>query len=178
MAEKIHRYEGQALEVTWDQNRCIHMGECVQRLPAVFDPQKKPWIAPNEAAAEELADCGVVLAVRVVLAQEAFNRAVQTNVFCVHTKDAGEQEEQEEHSLRPVDDEQIEPFHNKGRGGCATRPYSLEGHIGNRRPVREARPEGRDRGQPVAKVGNPDRPGYRATKICSVRVAALPIWRG
>lgn len=56
MAEKIHRYEGKALEVTWNQNRCIHMGECVRRLPEVFDPEKRPWITPDEAAADELAE--------------------------------------------------------------------------------------------------------------------------
>lgn len=56
MAEKIHRYEGKAIEVTWDQERCIHMGECVKGLPGVFDPQKKPWIQPDSADAEELAE--------------------------------------------------------------------------------------------------------------------------
>ena len=77
---------------------------------------------PNFIAAKELAHFVVVPAVRVVLAEATFDRAVQTKVFCVQAKNTGEQEEKNEEGLRPGDDEQIEPFHNRGRGGFETRP--------------------------------------------------------
>lgn len=56
MAKKAHLYEGQNLRVTWDQERCIHMGACVQGLPTVFDPKKRPWIVPDAAEAEQLVE--------------------------------------------------------------------------------------------------------------------------
>lgn len=41
--------------VTFDSTRCIHARECVRGLPAVFDPKARPWIAPANAGADELA---------------------------------------------------------------------------------------------------------------------------
>jgi CDGSH-type Zn-finger protein/uncharacterized Fe-S cluster protein YjdI len=54
--QKIHRYEGDALTVLFDSARCIHSEECVHGLPAVFDPQHKPWVDPNAARADETAE--------------------------------------------------------------------------------------------------------------------------
>ena len=44
MADKLHRYSGEAIEVTYSVKRCIHAAECVKGLPAVFDPGRKPWV--------------------------------------------------------------------------------------------------------------------------------------
>lgn len=56
MKEDIHQYSGEDIEVSYDVKRCIHARECVMGLPDVFDPDKRPWIDPDNAAADELAD--------------------------------------------------------------------------------------------------------------------------
>lgn len=53
--KKIYSYEGSSLVVSWDRMRCIHAAECVHRLPAVFDPDRRPWIEPDRESAEEVA---------------------------------------------------------------------------------------------------------------------------
>ena len=53
--KKRHRYEGQDIALTYDARRCIHAGECVRGLPAVFDPARRPWVVPDEADPNEVA---------------------------------------------------------------------------------------------------------------------------
>lgn len=48
-------YRGSKIEVTYDEDVCIHAGECVGGLPHVFDVTKDPWITPDGASAEEVA---------------------------------------------------------------------------------------------------------------------------
>lgn len=48
-------YEGPGIRVTYDAARCIHAAECVRGLPAVFDPDRRPWIEPTAAPAAEVA---------------------------------------------------------------------------------------------------------------------------
>lgn len=48
------RYTGERVHVTFDGPRCIHAAECVRGLPAVFDRNRRPWILPDGAPAEEL----------------------------------------------------------------------------------------------------------------------------
>lgn len=52
----VHRYEGKDIVIHYDAKRCIHAAECVRGLPTVFDPQAKPWVQPDNASAEELAE--------------------------------------------------------------------------------------------------------------------------
>ncbi|MEX1270678.1 MAG: CDGSH iron-sulfur domain-containing protein [Balneolaceae bacterium] len=56
MQKRIIKYKGKEITVQYDVNRCIHARKCVEGLPDVFDPKKKPWITPDEASAENLAD--------------------------------------------------------------------------------------------------------------------------
>lgn len=49
------RYTSDAITVTFVAPRCIHAAECVRRLPAVFDKNRRPWILPSNAAADEIA---------------------------------------------------------------------------------------------------------------------------
>jgi uncharacterized Fe-S cluster protein YjdI len=51
----VKRYEGQAIEVTYDSARCLHAAECVRGLPPVFDTAKRPWIDPDGADADAVA---------------------------------------------------------------------------------------------------------------------------
>lgn len=53
MADK--RYTGRSIDVTYNLSRCVHAAECVRGLPAVFDTAQRPWIQPDEAAAEDIA---------------------------------------------------------------------------------------------------------------------------
>ncbi|WP_224332190.1 CDGSH iron-sulfur domain-containing protein [Haloprofundus halobius] len=56
MKEEIHNYTGEGIEVSYDVRRCIHARECVRGLPAVFDPDRRPWIDPNNADADDIAE--------------------------------------------------------------------------------------------------------------------------
>ncbi len=56
MKEKLYEYAGEDVTVSYDLKRCIHAAECVKGLPGVFDPAKKPWVAPDEASAGALTE--------------------------------------------------------------------------------------------------------------------------
>ena len=56
MDEKIYTYKSDDITVRYDLKRCIHAKECVKGLRKVFDPNKRPWIQPDEASAEQIAN--------------------------------------------------------------------------------------------------------------------------
>ena len=56
MESKIFTYESDGITVTWDQTRCIHAAACVQGLPNVFDPDRRPWIDPDRADADAIVE--------------------------------------------------------------------------------------------------------------------------
>jgi len=56
MADKLRTYSSDEIDVTWSQKRCIHAGECVRGLPAVFDVEKRPWIQPDQADGDTVAE--------------------------------------------------------------------------------------------------------------------------
>jgi uncharacterized Fe-S cluster protein YjdI len=47
-------YEGREVDVSFDPEVCIHAGNCVRGLPAVFDAKRKPWILPDAADVDEV----------------------------------------------------------------------------------------------------------------------------
>lgn len=49
-------YEGRSITVTFEAGRCRHAAECVRGLPEVFDTGRRPWIQPDNAAADRLAE--------------------------------------------------------------------------------------------------------------------------
>ncbi len=49
------RYTSDAITVTFVAPRCIHAAECVRGLPAVFEKNRRPWVLPGAAAADEIA---------------------------------------------------------------------------------------------------------------------------
>ncbi|MEO7993253.1 MAG: (4Fe-4S)-binding protein [bacterium] len=57
----VHTYPGDGFTVTYDPALCIHCGECVLGLPAVFNTTHKPWImtgkAPPEAIEAQVSKC-------------------------------------------------------------------------------------------------------------------------
>jgi CDGSH-type Zn-finger protein/uncharacterized Fe-S cluster protein YjdI len=56
MTDKIRTYWSDEIVVTYDAGRCIHAAECVRGLPGVFDTGKRPWIQPENASADEIAE--------------------------------------------------------------------------------------------------------------------------
>lgn len=50
----VRTYRGTSLAVHYDAKRCIHAAECVHGLPAVFDPDRRPWIEPDGASPADL----------------------------------------------------------------------------------------------------------------------------
>ncbi len=55
MADTTKSYHSDSIRVSYDAVRCIHAAECVKGLPAVFDPDRRPWIDPNRAPADDIA---------------------------------------------------------------------------------------------------------------------------
>ncbi len=53
---KVRGYDGDGIRVTFEASRCIHSAQCVRRLPSVFDIDRRPWIDPNGAPADETAE--------------------------------------------------------------------------------------------------------------------------
>jgi uncharacterized Fe-S cluster protein YjdI/CDGSH-type Zn-finger protein len=49
-------YSAPGVTVYYDRGRCLHFAECICGLPEVFDAQKRPWIQPQNASAEEVAE--------------------------------------------------------------------------------------------------------------------------
>jgi CDGSH-type Zn-finger protein/uncharacterized Fe-S cluster protein YjdI len=53
--DRVHEFDGPGIRVTWSKRRCIHVGECVLNLPAVFEPGHRPWIDAGKASPEAIA---------------------------------------------------------------------------------------------------------------------------
>lgn len=56
MTKRLQRYESDDIVVTFDPNVCIHSGECIRGLPAVFDVRLKRWVRPENAPAGQVAE--------------------------------------------------------------------------------------------------------------------------
>lgn len=62
MAEERHNpnvvksYEGEGIVIGWEPALCIHVANCIRSLPHVFDPAGRPWVSPEGATADELAE--------------------------------------------------------------------------------------------------------------------------
>lgn len=55
MEREGKEYRGSAITVRFDRSRCTHVAECIRKLPAVFDMQRRPWVLPDAASADEVA---------------------------------------------------------------------------------------------------------------------------
>src|SRR5215204_987344 len=49
-------YTAPDVRVFYDRGRCLHFAECVGGLPEVFDVAKRPWIQPENASVERVAE--------------------------------------------------------------------------------------------------------------------------
>ena len=55
LPEKLHTYRADAIDVTYDKVRCIHVGACIRALPRVFDPGSRPWVIAGNSTADRIA---------------------------------------------------------------------------------------------------------------------------
>jgi nitrite reductase/ring-hydroxylating ferredoxin subunit/uncharacterized Fe-S cluster protein YjdI/CDGSH-type Zn-finger protein len=53
---QAREYSAPGVTVFYDRGRCLHFAECLSGLPEVFDVAKRPWIQPENASAEEVAE--------------------------------------------------------------------------------------------------------------------------
>ena len=49
-------YRGAGVEVSFHLARCIHVAECLRGLPEVFNLDERPWIQPDGASPDLIAD--------------------------------------------------------------------------------------------------------------------------
>ena len=54
--EKNIRYRGRGIVVLFNPDRCIHVAECLRGLPEVFDNSRNPWINPDAAPPDAVAE--------------------------------------------------------------------------------------------------------------------------
>jgi uncharacterized Fe-S cluster protein YjdI len=47
-------YSNDDITVHWKSELCIHSGNCVRALSAVFNPKRRPWIEINAANTEAI----------------------------------------------------------------------------------------------------------------------------
>lgn len=50
----MKEYQNGDTTVVWKPDLCYHSKNCVNSLPSVFDPVRKPWIAAENATEKEL----------------------------------------------------------------------------------------------------------------------------
>jgi uncharacterized Fe-S cluster protein YjdI/CDGSH-type Zn-finger protein len=48
-------YRGQHVEVSFDLDICIHVGECLRGEPRVFNLERRPWVLPDEGESDIVA---------------------------------------------------------------------------------------------------------------------------
>jgi uncharacterized Fe-S cluster protein YjdI/CDGSH-type Zn-finger protein len=49
-------YRGEDIEVSFDLDICIHIGECLRGNAEVFQLERRPWALPDMASADEVAE--------------------------------------------------------------------------------------------------------------------------
>lgn len=50
------RYKGRDILIHFDLDRCTHVAECLMGLPQVFNNLRKPWVMPDNAEANQIAE--------------------------------------------------------------------------------------------------------------------------
>lgn len=49
-------YRGEKVEVSFDLDLCIHVAECLRGDPEVFQLRRRPWVAPDQADPDTVAE--------------------------------------------------------------------------------------------------------------------------
>ena len=45
--EKVYKFDGEQLDVSWDGRLCIHVGECTRAKGELFVSGREPWARPD-----------------------------------------------------------------------------------------------------------------------------------
>ena len=56
MKEIIKRYSNDNLTVIWQPGKCIHSKICFHGLPAVFNPENRPWVKLEASINQDIID--------------------------------------------------------------------------------------------------------------------------
>ena len=51
---RVREYATEEIVVEWEPRLCFHSGNCTRLLPKVFDRDRRPWVKPDEASADEI----------------------------------------------------------------------------------------------------------------------------
>jgi uncharacterized Fe-S cluster protein YjdI len=54
MKDITKKYTNGEVTIVWKPSECIHSGICFRGLIDVFDPQKRPWITPENSTSEKI----------------------------------------------------------------------------------------------------------------------------
>ena len=49
-------YRGKDIEVSFDLDQCVHIGECLRGNPDVFKLKRRPWVMPDAGDADSIAE--------------------------------------------------------------------------------------------------------------------------
>lgn len=52
----VREYATEEIVVEWRPRLCYHSQNCVRALPRVFEKERRPWIDPTQAPADEIED--------------------------------------------------------------------------------------------------------------------------
>jgi uncharacterized Fe-S cluster protein YjdI len=52
----VREYSTGEIVVEWQPRLCFHSHNCIKALPAVFDPERRPWVDLDQASADEVED--------------------------------------------------------------------------------------------------------------------------
>ena len=55
-ARLTKEYASDTIRVQWYARRCIHSAACIRALPEVFNASRRPWVMPELASADAIAD--------------------------------------------------------------------------------------------------------------------------
>jgi uncharacterized Fe-S cluster protein YjdI/CDGSH-type Zn-finger protein len=55
-AKLTREYSTEKIRVQWYARRCIHSAACIRALPQVFNPAQRPWVTPENADADAVAN--------------------------------------------------------------------------------------------------------------------------
>lgn len=54
MAKRTYQRGDGSLAIYWNSDVCSHCQNCWRSLPAVFNPNRRPWVDPDAASVEEI----------------------------------------------------------------------------------------------------------------------------
>ena len=49
-------YRGKDIEVSFDLDQCVHIGECLRGEPRAFQLTRRPWVLPDAGDADTVAE--------------------------------------------------------------------------------------------------------------------------